>query len=106
MDKKPYAALFPLLAVSLAAGGALLLLVKPVWLGLLAMALALTALAVGMVIVGARWRQLQQECDDIFLENSSAAASIINTIDVPALISASGVKPSRRKSKYRNTRTQ
>ena len=50
------------------------------------MALALTALAVGMVIVGARWRQLQQECDDIFLENSSAAASIINTIDVPALI--------------------
>lgn len=86
MDKKPYAALFPLLAVSLAAGGALLLLVKPVWLGLLAMALALTALAVGMVIVGARWRQLQQECDDIFLENSSAAASIINTIDVPALI--------------------
>lgn len=86
MDKKPTAALIPLLAAALAAAIALILMLNSIWVGLLAAAVALAAFAIGMVVLGARWQQLQQECDDIFLENSSAASSIINSIDVPALI--------------------
>lgn len=86
MEKKPYAALVPLFVAALAASAALALFLKPLWVGLLSAALVVACFGIGMVIIGARWRQLQQECDDIFLENSSAASSIINTIDVPALI--------------------
>ena len=86
MEKKPYAALVPLFVAALAASAALALFLKPLWVGLLSAALVVACFGIGLVIIGARWRQLQQECDDIFLENSSAASSIINTIDVPALI--------------------
>ena len=86
MEKKPYAALVPLFVAALAASAALALFLKPLWVGLLSAALVVACFGIGMVIIGARWRQLQQECDDIFLENSSAASSIINTIDGPALI--------------------
>jgi cyclic-di-AMP phosphodiesterase len=86
MEKKPYAALIPLFVAALAASAALALFVHPLWVGLLSAAIVAACFLIGVVIVGARWKQLQQECDDIFQENSSAASTIINTIDVPALI--------------------
>ncbi len=86
MEKRPIGALIPLLVAALGGAAALLLLPNTLFAIILTVCLVLSAFVIGFAVLSARWRQLQQECDDIFLENSSAASSIINTIDVPALI--------------------
>lgn len=90
MDKKPQIALIPLFLVALITGCLLFLGVKPFWIGLSAVCLVIIVFAIGLGMLSSYRNWVRDEVDDIFAQNTSAAAQILDSIDVPALLFDTG----------------
>ena len=59
---------------------------RPLWLGLAFGLAALLALLGALLSLRALRRDVRTAMDDIFLENTSASAQIMNSIGIPALL--------------------
>ena len=66
--------------------GVLAVMVKPLWLGVAFAIAALLALLGGAAFPARAAPGDRAAMDDIFLENSSASAQIMNSIGIPALL--------------------
>ena len=86
MNRKPEIPIILLAAVACFASSVLAAMVRPLWLGLLFALLALAALLAALFSLRALRRETRAALDDIFLENSSASAEIMNSISIPALL--------------------
>ena len=84
MNRKPEIPIILLAAVACFASSVLAAMVRPLWLGLLFALLALAALLAALFSLRALRRETRAALDDIFLENSSASAEIMNSISIPA----------------------
>lgn len=86
MNRKPEVPIILLAVAACLACGVLAVMVKPLWLGIAFAIAALLALLGALLSLRALRRETRAAMDDIFLENSSASAQIMNSIGIPALL--------------------
>ncbi|MDR0840130.1 MAG: DHH family phosphoesterase [Christensenellaceae bacterium] len=86
MNRSPQTTLIPLAVLALLAGGLLAYMVTPYWYGLSVCGAALLLLAIGIGVLTSYRRAVHADANDIFQQNATAAGSIINNIDLPALL--------------------
>ena len=86
MNRKPEVPIILLAVAACLACGILAVMVKPLWLGVAFAIAALLALLGALLSLRALRRKTRAAMDDIFLENSSASAQIMNSIGIPALL--------------------
>ena len=86
MNRKPEVPIILLAVAACLACGILAVMVKPLWLGVAFAIAALLALLGALLSLRALRRETRAAMDDIFLENSSASAQIMNSIGIPALL--------------------
>lgn len=86
MNRKPEVPIILLAVAACLACGVLAVMVKPLWLGVAFAIAALLALLGALLSLRALRRETRAAMDDIFLENSSASAQIMNSIGIPALL--------------------
>lgn len=86
MNRSPQAALIPLALLAMLSGGLLAYFVPPAWVGLLACALALMMLFIGLGSLSVYRRAMEEAMDDVFRQNDKTAGSIVANIDIPALL--------------------
>ena len=86
MNRKPEIPIILLAAAACLACGVLAAIMRPLWLGLAFGLAALLALLGALLSLRALRRDVRTAMDDIFLENTSASAQIMNSIGIPALL--------------------
>lgn len=86
MNRRPEIPIILLAAAACLACGILAAVMKPLWLGIAFGGAALLALLGALLSLRALRQEARAAMDDIFLENTSASAQIMNSIGIPALL--------------------